>query len=95
MCYKIIKTDGQVSCQTTVRSLTLEDHADPEQKKLRDEFDSYVTNWLGAAATMKYFYTSDLTPGCAYYEDPYSNIHEGSPDEVLPTPESRDNYVHV
>ena len=44
---------------------------------------------------MKDFDTSNLTPECVYYEDPYSNIHEGSPDEVLPTPESWENYVNV
>ena len=78
-----------------MRYLTLEERVDPENKKLRDEFDTHITDLLGAAATMKDFDTYDLTPECVYYEDTYSNIHEGSPDEVLPTPESRDNYVHV
>ena len=29
ICYNILKADVQVSCQTTVRSLTLEECADP------------------------------------------------------------------
>ena len=95
MCYKILKTDGQVACQTTLWSLTLEERADPEKNNLRDEFDTHVTYCLGAAMTMKYFSTSDLTPKCVYYEDPYSTIHKGYTDEVLPTPESWDNGVNV
>ena len=93
--YKTLKAGGQVSCRSTVRSLTLEKCADPEHKKLRDDFDTHVTDQLGAATTMKEFDTSDLTPECVYYEYPYSTIHEGPPDEVLPTPESGDNYVNM
>ena len=44
---------------------------------------------------MKDFDTSDLTPECVYYEDPYSTIHKGPPDEVLLTLESRDNCVNI
>ena len=69
--------------------------ADPEHKKLRDDFDTHVTDHLGAAATMKDFDTSDLTPECVYYEDPYSTIHEVPPDEFLRTPESGENYVNM
>ena len=83
MCYKILKTDGQVACQTTLWSLTLEERADPEKNNLRDEFDTHVTYWLGEAMTMKYFSTSNLTPKYVYYEDPYSTILEGYIDEVL------------
>ena len=75
--------------------MTLEERADPEKNNLRDEFDTHVTYCLGAAMTMKYFSTSDLTPKCVYYEDPYSTIHKGYTDEVLPTPESWDNGVNV
>ena len=86
MCYKILKTDGKVACQTTVRYLTFGEHANPEHKKLRNDFDNHFTDWMGASATMKDFHTSDLTPECVYYEDPYSTIHEGYPDKILPTP---------
>ena len=55
----------------------------------------HVTDRLVSAATMKDFNTSDLTPECVYYEYPYSTIHEGPPDEVLPTPESGGNYIDV
>ena len=95
ICYNILKADVQVSCQTTVRYFTLDECADPEHNKMRDEFDTHVTYWMGGAVTTKYFDTSDLTPECIYYEDPYPTIHEGSPDEFLPTPESWDNYVNV
>ena len=36
-----------------------------------------------------------MTPECVYYEDPYSNIHYGPPDKVLPTPEAGINYVNA
>ena len=36
-----------------------------------------------------------MTPECVYYKDPYKTSHEGSPYEVLPTPESWDNYVNM
>ena len=88
MCYNILKADGQVACQTSVQSLALEECADPEHKNLRDDFDTHVTNRLVDSATMKDFYTTDLTPECIYYDDPYSTIYEGPPYEVLPTPES-------
>ena len=38
---------------------------------------------------------SDLTPECVYYKDPDTAIHEVSPDEILPTPDSGENYVNV
>ena len=31
MCYKIIRSDGQIAFRTTVRSLTLSERANPEQ----------------------------------------------------------------
>ena len=95
MWYKILRTYGQVACQTTVRSLTLEERAEPEHKNLKDDFDTHVTNQLKSAEIMKDFYASDLTPECVYYKDHYSNIHEGYSDEVLPTPEPWDNYVNM
>ena len=95
MRYKILKADGKFFCQTTMQYFTLEECADPEHKNLRDDFDTHVTNWLGDAATIKYFDTSDLTPECVYYEDPYSIIQEGPPDEVLPMPELGGRYVNV
>ena len=71
--------------------MTLEERADPEHKNMRDDFDTHVNNWMRAAAKLKDFDTSDLTPECVYYEDPYSTIHKGYPYEVLTTPESWDN----
>ena len=86
LCHKILKADGQVACETTVRSLTLEEHAEPEQRKLRDDFDTHVTDRLGAAATIKDFNTSDLTHEFVYCEDPHLTINKDYPYEVLPTP---------
>ena len=95
MCYNILKEDGQIACYTTVSSLTLSERADPEHEKLRIDFDTHITDRLGAAATMGYFDTSYLTPECVYCKDPNTAIHEGSPDEILLAPDSGGNYVNV
>ena len=95
MCYKIIRADGKIVCRTIVRSLTLSEHADPEHENLRTDLDTHITDRLGAAAIMGDFDTSDFTPECVYYEDPDTAIHKGSPDEILPMPESGENYVNV
>ena len=88
MCYKILRADGQSACCTTVWYLTLSEIADTEQGKLRTDYDTYITNRLGTAATIGDFDTSDLRPKCVYYEDPKTATHEGSPHEILPRPES-------
>ena len=38
MCYKILRSDGQIACHTTVRALTLSERADFEQENLRTDF---------------------------------------------------------
>ena len=95
MCYKILKADGQIACCTTFRYLTFSDRADLEHENLRIYFDTHITDRMGAAPTMGDFDTSDLTLDYVYYEDPDTAIHEGYPYEILPTPESGDNYVNV
>ena len=95
MCYKILRADGKITCRTTVLYLTLSKRAYPEQENLRTDFDTHITDRMGDAATMGDFDTSDLTPECVYCEDPDTATHEGSSDEILPTPESGKNYVNL
>ena len=95
MCYKIIKANGKIAFHTTVRPLTLSERANPEHKKLRIDFDTHITDRLGAAATIGDFDTYYLTPECVYYKDCNTAIHKGSPDKILPTPDSGDNYVNM
>ena len=95
MCYNILKANGNIACQTTVRPLTLKELADPGHTKMRDDFDTHITDRLGAASTERDFEPSNLTPDCVYYEDDDSSIQEGPPDEILPTPEGDDKYVNV
>ena len=95
MCYKILKVDGKIACRTTIRPLNFSERADPEHENPRVDFDTHITDRLGAAATMGDFDTSDLTHECIYYEDTETEIHRGPPDEILPTPESGDNYVNM
>jgi len=62
---------------------------------MRDDFDTHITDYLGAASTERDFDPSDLTPDYVYYKDDESFIQEGSPDKILPTPEGGDKYVNV
>ena len=95
MCYKILKANKEIVFRTTVRPLTLVELADPCHIKMRTDFNTQIADCLGAAPTMTNFDPSDLTPDCIYYEDDESSYQEGSPDEILPTPEGNDNYVSV
>ena len=65
-CYNILRVDGKIACRTTVRSLTLSECADPEQENLWTDFNTHITDRLGAVATMGDFDTSNLTPECVY-----------------------------
>ena len=62
---------------------------------MRNDFNTHITDWLGAAVTMGDFDTSDLIPECVYFDNPDIATHKGSPYEILPTPEPGDNYVNV
>ena len=95
MCYKILQANKEIVFRTTVRPLTLVELADPCHIKMRADFDTQIADRLGAAPTMNDFEPSDLTPDCIYYEDDETSCQEGSPDEILPTPEGNDNYVNV
>ena len=68
---------------------------DPNHIKQRDDFDTHISDRLGAASTKMDFELSDLTPDCVYYEYTDSPIQEGSPDKILPTPEINDNFVNM
>ena len=67
LCYNILKADVNISYQTTVRSLTLKELVDPSHIKQRDDFNTHISDRLGAASTKMYFELSDLTPDCVYY----------------------------
>ena len=51
LCYKLLKADGNISCQTTVSSLTLKELVDPSHIKQRDGFNTHISDRLGAAST--------------------------------------------
>ena len=73
----------------------MKDLVDPSHIKQRDVFNTHISDRLGASSTNMDFEPSDGTPDCVYYEDTDSPIQEGSPDEILPTPEINDNFVNV
>ena len=51
LCYMIFKADGNLSCQTTVRYLTLKELVEPIHIKHRDGFNIHISDRLGAAST--------------------------------------------
>ena len=51
LCYKILKTDGNISWWTTVSSLTLKELVDPSHIKQRDGFITHISDRLGSAST--------------------------------------------
>ena len=72
LCYKILKADENISCRTTVRSLTLKELVDPSHINQRDDFNNHISDRLGAASTNMNFEPSDLTPDCVYYAHAYT-----------------------
>ena len=79
----MLKSDWNISCRTTVRSLTLKELVNPSHIKQRDGFNTHISDHLGASSTKMDFEPSDITPDCVYYEDTDSPIQEGSPDKVF------------
>ena len=51
LCYKILKADRNISCRTTVSSLTLKELVDPSHIKQHDGFNTHISHRLGAAST--------------------------------------------
>ena len=51
MCYNILKANVNVTCQTTVRPLTLKELVDPGHIKMCDEFNTQINARLCAALT--------------------------------------------
>ena len=66
LCHDILKADRNISCQTTVRSLNLKELVDPSHIKQCDDFNTHISDCLGAASTKMDFEPSDLIPDCVY-----------------------------
>jgi hypothetical protein len=88
---KILKSNGQTVCRSTLRYLNDEELHCPIHNELRRSFDESITHHLGPTAKDTDFPAADLTPEYLTYEDD----HDLNPDhgdlEVMP--EIGDNYL--
>jgi len=88
---KILKSNGQSVCRSTLRHLNDEELHCTIQKELRRAFDESITHHLGPTAKDANFPAVDLTPEYLTYDDD----HDLDPDhgDLKVTPEIGDNYL--
>jgi hypothetical protein len=88
---KILKSNGQTVCRSTLRHLNNKEIHCPIHQEMRRVFNESITHHLGPNATKQDFPAEDLTPDYDFYDDD----HDLDPDHgVLEvTPEMGDNYL--
>ncbi len=93
MTAKILKSNGQTVCRSTLRHLTDKETHCPIHLEMRRVFDETVASHLGPNATDQDFSAEDLTPDF----DHYDNDHDLDPDhgDLEVTPEIGDNYLNA
>ncbi len=88
---KILKSNGQTVCRSTLRHLNdLEIHC-PIHQEMHRVFNESITHHLGPNATEQDFPAEDLTPDYDFYDDGRDLDPDHSDLEV--TPEMGDNYL--
>jgi hypothetical protein len=90
---KILKSNGQTVCRSTLHHLNDEELHCPIHKELRRSFDKSITHQLGPTAKDTDFPAADLTPEYLTYADDHDLDPDHSNLEV--TPEIGDNYLSV
>ncbi len=90
---KILKSNGQTVCRSTLRHLTDKETHYPIHLEMRRVFDETIASHIVPNATDQDFPAEDLTPDF----DPYDNDHDLDPDhdELEVTPEMGDNYLNT
>ncbi len=90
---KILKSNGQTVCRSTLRHLTDEEIHCPIHQEMCRVFDETIVNHFGPNATDQDFPAEDLTPNFDFYDDD----HDLDPDhgDLEVTPEMGDNYLNV
>ncbi len=90
---KILKSNGQTVCRSTLRHLNDEEIHCPIHQGMRRVFDETIANHLGPNATDQDFLAEDLTPDCNFYDDD----HDLDPDlgDLDVTPEMGDTYLNT
>jgi hypothetical protein len=90
---KILNSNGQTVCRSTLRHLNVKEIHCPIHQETRRVFNETITHHLGPNATEQEFLAEDLTP----YYDFYDDDHDLDPDygglEV--TPAMGDSYLNA
>ncbi len=89
---KILKTNGQFVCRSTMRHLTDEERNCLVHVETRKTFDAGITEALGPSATISDFPAEDLTPEYDHYDE---DIYDLDPDygNIEVTPETGDTFI--
>ena len=88
---KILKSNGQFVCRSTLRHLTDEELHDPVHLSMRRDFDDSITTHLGPAATVDDFPAEDITPDPCHYDD--DDVLDPDIGDAEITPEAGDNLI--
>ena len=89
---KILKSNGQFVCRSTIRHLNDDERNCITHAEMRKAFDASVYEAIGPAATEDDFPAEDLTPDYEAYDD---NILTFDPDygDIEVTPETGDTFI--
>jgi hypothetical protein len=90
---KILKSNGQTVCRSTLRHLTNEETHCPIHLETHRVFDETIASHLGPNATDQEFWAEDLTPDFDHYDNDHDLDSDHSDLEV--TPEMGDNYLNA
>jgi hypothetical protein len=90
---KILKSNGQTVCRSTLWHLNNKEIHCPIHQEMRRVIIETVTHHLGPNATEQDFPAEDLTPDYDFYDDD----HDLDPDhgDLEVTPEMEDNYLNA
>ncbi len=90
---KILKSNGQTVCRSTLRHLNDKEIHYPIHQEMRKVFNETITHHLIPNATKQDFPAEDLTPDYVFYDDDHDLDPDHSDLEV--TPEMGDNYLNA
>ncbi len=93
MTTKLIKSNGQTVCRSTLQHLTNEETHCPIHLETHRVFNETVASHLGPNATDQDFPAEDLTPNFDYYYNDHNLDPDNGDLEVIP--EVGDNYLNA
>ena len=97
MTAKILKSNGEHVCRSTLRALTQEEIRSNVHGELRTTFMIELTDKLGPGAIASDFPVQDLTPTYEKYEDDSDkeNLPPAPSPDLDPTPDATDNFINA